>query len=202
MSLGKTIKKLRRERDMTQEQLAEILSISPQAVSRWETDMAMPDISLIAPLCNLFDITSDELLGIDLTRRQKEIDDIRNEAFKYSMRGYLDKAREILENGLKKYPDNCDIINHLMHVSFSQKHTTGDKKYLDEAIRLGEKLLEKSTEDGIRHGAIQILCFSYKDAGREEEAVKMAETMPVMATSREMLMSCIYSARQAKNEQL
>ena len=51
MSFGKTIKKLRREREMTQEQLAEILSISPQAVSRWETDMAMPDISLIAPLC-------------------------------------------------------------------------------------------------------------------------------------------------------
>lgn len=197
MSFGNTIKKLRRERDMTQEALADILSISPQAVSRWETDMAMPDISLIAPLCNLFDITSDELLGIDLTRRQKEIDDIRNEAFKYSMRGYLDKAREILENGLKKYPDNCDIINHLMHVSFSQKHTTGDKKYLDETIRLGEKLLEKSTEDDIRHGAIQILCFSYKDAGRVEEAEKMAKTMPVMATSREMLMSCIYSGDKA-----
>ena len=39
MSFGKTIKKLRREREMTQEQLAEVLSISPQAISRWETDM-------------------------------------------------------------------------------------------------------------------------------------------------------------------
>ena len=65
MSFGKTIKNLRRKHDMTQERLAEILSISPQAISRWETDMAMPDISLIAPLCNLFNITSDELLGID-----------------------------------------------------------------------------------------------------------------------------------------
>ena len=59
MSFGKTIKDLRRKHDMTQEHLAEILSISPQAISRWETDMAMPDISLIAPLCNLFNITSN-----------------------------------------------------------------------------------------------------------------------------------------------
>ena len=83
MSFGKTIKDLRRKHDMTQEHLAEILSISPQAISRWETDMAMPDISLIAPLCNLFNITSDELLGIDLTRRQQTISTICDEAHKY-----------------------------------------------------------------------------------------------------------------------
>lgn len=68
MSFGTKIKNLRRDHNMTQENLAEILSISPQAISRWETDMAMPDISLIAPICNLFNITADELLGISLAR--------------------------------------------------------------------------------------------------------------------------------------
>ena len=62
MSFGKTIKDLRRKHDMTQEHLAEILSISPQAISRWETDIAMPDISLIAPLCNLF-ITNQMIIS-------------------------------------------------------------------------------------------------------------------------------------------
>ena len=81
MSFGKTIKKLRRDREMTQEQLAEILSISPQAVSRWETDMAMPDISLIAPLCNLFNVTSDELLEIDLAQKQKNINEFKQKNF-------------------------------------------------------------------------------------------------------------------------
>lgn len=193
MSFGKTIKKLRRGRDMTQEQLAELLSISPQAVSRWETDMAMPDISLIAPLCNLFNITSDELLGIDLSRRQGEIDAICEEADKYSSRGHLEKARELLEDGLRKYPDSCDIIYNLMYVSSWQKDSTGDRKYLDEAIKWGEKLLEQSTEDYQRHSAIQVLCYSYKDAGRLDEAVKMAESMPFMAISREMLLPHVYS---------
>ena len=193
MSFGKTIKNLRREHDMTQERLAEILSISPQAISRWETDMAMPDISLIAPLCNLFNITSDELLGIDLTRRQQTISTICDEADKYSSRGYLEKAREILEDGLQKYPDNCDIIYNLMYVSSWQKDVTGDRKYLEEAIKWGEKILEQSTVDHQRHSAIQVLCFSYRDVGRLDEAVKMAKSMPYMAVSQEMLLSSIYS---------
>ena len=43
MSFGTTIRKLRRDKEMTQEQLAEMLSISAQAVSRWENDSAMPE---------------------------------------------------------------------------------------------------------------------------------------------------------------
>ncbi len=193
MSLGKTIKELRRKYDMTQERLAEILSISPQAVSRWETDVAMPDISLILPLCNLFNITSDELLGIDVTRRLEAVEEICDEADKYSRRGYLEKARKILEEGLQKYPDNCDIIYALMYVSSMQKDATGDIKFLNEAIKWGEKILKQSTEDYQRRGAIQILCFSYRDAGRLDEAVKMAESMPIMCVSQEMLLTSVYS---------
>ena len=115
MSFGKTIKSLRRKHDMTQERLADALSISPQAVSRWETDMAMPDISLIAPLCNLFNITADELLGIDLNRKDEAVKALCDEAAKYYTRGYCEKAREILEEGIRKFPDNCEIIEELMH---------------------------------------------------------------------------------------
>ena len=116
MSFGKTIKRLRRERDMTQDELAEILSISPQAVSRWETDAAMPDISLIAPLCNLFHVTADSLLEIDVSRQQEEIWKICSEASKYSDRGYLSEARQILEDGLRRYPDSLDLAESLMFV--------------------------------------------------------------------------------------
>ena len=52
MTLGQNIKKLRRNADMTQEELAEMLSISSQAVSRWEVGTAMPDISLLPSLGN------------------------------------------------------------------------------------------------------------------------------------------------------
>ena len=67
---------------MTQEQLADILSISPQAVSRWETDAAMPDISLLPPIANLFNVTTDRLLGMEAYQkdlRKAEFDEAFHE---------------------------------------------------------------------------------------------------------------------------
>ncbi len=198
MSFGKTIKKLRRERELTQEELAEMLSISPQAVSRWETEITMPDISLIAPLCNLFDVTSDELLGIDLTKKQEAIDAICEEAKKYSCRGYFEEARRILENGRKQYPDNLDIVYRLMYLSYGQYGASGKKqRYLGEAIQWGEMLLAKSTKDAQRHSAIQVLCFCYRDAGRLEEAERMAFSMPNIAVSQDCLLRHIYSGTKS-----
>ena len=49
---------------MTQEKLAEYLHVSFQAVSKWETGAATPDLSLIVPLARLLDVTTDELFGI------------------------------------------------------------------------------------------------------------------------------------------
>ena len=61
---------------MTQEKLAEYLNISPQAVSRWENDAAMPDVSLLSVLANLFDVTTDYLLGVDISQKERDINAI------------------------------------------------------------------------------------------------------------------------------
>ena len=120
MTFGQIIKKLRREADMTQEMLAELLSVSAQAVSRWENDSAMPDIALLVPLANLFHVTTDYLLGVDISKREQIIGDIRKEADGYSSRGYYEKARDILEDGLRRYPENHALMHDLMYVSDSQ----------------------------------------------------------------------------------
>lgn len=62
-SLGKTIKRLRACKGETQEQLAEKLHISCQAVSKWENNAALPDISLLPQISDHFGISIDELLG-------------------------------------------------------------------------------------------------------------------------------------------
>ncbi len=67
MHIGTIIKNLRHKKGLTQEELAAKLGLTSRAVSQWECEKTEPDISLIGPLCNLFDITSDELLGIDIT---------------------------------------------------------------------------------------------------------------------------------------
>jgi transcriptional regulator with XRE-family HTH domain len=50
MSFGSTIKRFRKEKGYTQDQLANLLSVTPQAISRWENNSAMPDISLLIPI--------------------------------------------------------------------------------------------------------------------------------------------------------
>ena len=65
------IKKLRKEKDMTQEQLAEYMGVSPQAVSRWETGTTCPDIFALPALAELFGFTVDGLLGVDEKEKQK-----------------------------------------------------------------------------------------------------------------------------------
>lgn len=64
-SIGTKIAFYRKSRGMTQEDLAEKLRVSAQAVSKWENDIACPDILLLAPLSKLFGTTTDELLSAD-----------------------------------------------------------------------------------------------------------------------------------------
>ena len=64
MTLGRRIAMLRKNQGWTQEQLGEKVGVSAQAVSKWENDLACPDISTLPVLADLFGITTDELLGI------------------------------------------------------------------------------------------------------------------------------------------
>lgn len=61
-TIGSRISKYRKEKGMTQEELASRLGVSSQAVSKWENDLSCPDISLLPALCQALGVTSDELL--------------------------------------------------------------------------------------------------------------------------------------------
>lgn len=62
-TIGKRIAELRKQKQMKQDDLAQLLGVSPQAVSKWENDQTCPDISLLPQLAKLLDVTVDELLS-------------------------------------------------------------------------------------------------------------------------------------------
>lgn len=62
MSLGENIKRLRKEKNLSQEQLAQMLNVSRQAISKWESGTTYPDISNLVLLRNIFDVTLDNLV--------------------------------------------------------------------------------------------------------------------------------------------
>lgn len=196
MNIGTTIKKLRRGKDMTQETLAEYLGVSVSAVSQWEAEKTAPDLSLIPSLCNLFEVTADELLGIDLEAKQKKIREIVEQSYSFESRGYTMEAHDILTEGLRQFPDSFDIMEVLMNNNYYLMYDSTLSEDIrnqsrDEAIRLGELILEKCLDDEKRHSAIQILCFIYPMVGMTERARELASKMPVMAVSRDYLYASI-----------
>ena len=70
LKIGEKIKAKRRERDLTQEELATILGVSKAAVSKWENEESLPDITMLPQLAQLFHITMDELFDYTLAYKQ------------------------------------------------------------------------------------------------------------------------------------
>ena len=64
LNFGENLKKLRRSLDMTQDELAEALGLSIQAISRYETQSAYPDIEMLPVIAGYFGVTVDSLLGV------------------------------------------------------------------------------------------------------------------------------------------
>lgn len=85
--IGKFICKCRKEKNLTQEQLAEKLNITSKSISRWENGKTMPDLSLMKPLCEKLDITINELLSgekISKNNIEKKTENILINTIKYS----------------------------------------------------------------------------------------------------------------------
>lgn len=80
-SISEKIHELRKAKGLSQERLGEIIGVSGQAVSKWEKADSLPDITIIPDLCEALEVTSDELLGVTATIKNKNC---MNDLFSYS----------------------------------------------------------------------------------------------------------------------
>ena len=196
MTIGATIKQLRQEQDITQEQLADALGITSRAVSQWETDTTAPDISQLPALANFFDVTTDHLLGVDTARKEEEVGKILDQVNKYGNEGRDDKIIEYLSEKIKKYPKEPILLNYLAFALdehyFNHKNADDEKlkkEKSEQIISLCERALKyyKPTEDN--SFAKQTLVYHYQEIGELDKAREIAESLPIIACTRDMLYS-------------
>ena len=175
MSIGTTIKKLRRDRNITQEQLAELLGVSTNAVSQWECDKTAPDISHLPVLANIFEVSADVLLEIDIakSKKQTEIKEFTAKCAELHSQGKTEERLKLCREMQKKYPNDETVQYNLMKVL---KTGYVDESF-DEIVMLGEQLLQ-STNMEYRTGAIRGLCLTYLDKGNREKALQYADMIP------------------------
>ena len=178
MNIGAMIKDLRRQNDMTQEQLAEHLGVSVSAISQWESGKTMPDISLLPPIANLFGVSADTLLGINVHQIQAKVEQHKREYdVLYKERRYaemLEAARRIN----KEIPNNPELMGSLAFALTIGEYAA-EKENIDEAIRLYKLILEKSVDNVLRFRASANLCRLYAEKKKDREQARFyAQQLP------------------------
>lgn len=145
MEIGKIIKQARVNKKITQEQLAEAIGVTTQAVSKWETNCSYPDITLIPAIANYLDVSSDELLGIKLEERKNKINNIINKNNDLINQRFLDDSLNLITESLKIYPNDERLLNALTKCYWARMQMTYDKpEYFEYRQQLKKMIIENA----------------------------------------------------------
>lgn len=157
--LSENLKKYRLLKNLTQEDVADLLGVTPQSVSKRERAECYPDITLLPALANIFKTSIDMLLGMDTIRAQQTLHDIHELASDYQKGGNFTLAENVYRDALRIYPDNAGMILGLAGVMALE-----DKS--EEAIELMERGLPLSENEKQKSTARAALCFLYLKCGK------------------------------------
>ena len=181
-SIGEKIKEYRQKKQMTQEQLASCLNVTFQTVSKWETGISSPDLSLIAPLTKVFHISADELLGISDVEADKRYEELKQDYERTFKTEYFVRRQRICEIAVSEYPGDMEWLNNLAWVVSNRSFSYEDNdRYIAEqekAIKLFDAVIKNCKDDLIKGSAIQGITQLLGWRGRRDEARKYAEMIP------------------------
>ena len=196
LNIGNQIKRLRRERDITQEEFASVLGVSYQSVSRWENNTCYPDIELLPTIADFFGISIDRLMGVDEAAGKSKVAQYTSRFQDAVSQGRIDDCISIARNGVAEYPNNYELLNRLMYVLFLSGDSDGNipewqenmQKYDSEITMLGERIMKYCPDQNIRLEAAGRLAFQHCEMGRKELGRAIYETLPSQKYCKEVQM--------------
>ena len=211
LELGNNIRQLRRRGKRTQEQLAEALGVTSQAVSRWESGGCFPDMNLIPSIANYFGVSIDELFGYT-NQREQRIDDLVTQIYemKWKNNGVdrnIDECIAFARDTLVEFPGNDKLMLSLAsvlltagYVRYGECHLVNEEGYTiydtekhktyaewREALPLYEKALQTLPLGKLRDRAVEELSQLYLNMGEHEKGMALADSAADMWNSREFL---------------
>lgn len=173
LHLGQNIQSYRKERGMTQEQLAEAMGVTVGAISKWENGLSNPDISMIVELADFFEISVDVLLGYYMEK--KSIKDTAEYIKKLGKEKRYEEGEAESKKALQKYPNNFQIVYASAELEGNRGLECKDSEAIRNSIRLLEKadqLIEQNEDERISSAEIQIrIGRNYGYLGQYDEAI-------------------------------
>ncbi len=195
MSLGAVIRKYRKIRNMTQEEMAGRLGVTAPAVNKWENENSYPDITLLAPIARLLDISLDTLLSFQEELTQEEINEIVSEADLKLKETSYDEAFQWAKKKLEQYP-NCEQLILNIAVIFDVQRivqkVAKEEEYDKYICSLYIRVLD-SDDEAMRIRAADSLVGYYMRKKEYEKAEKYLEYFSVQNPERKRKQAQIYA---------
>lgn len=189
--LSENLKKYRILKNLTQENVAEYLGITPQSVSKWERGDSYPDITFLPALANIFETSIDVLIGMDTIRAEKTRYEIHKTASEFQQAGDYSSAERVYRDALLIYPSKPGMILGLAGVLALQGKTTEAIEWMERGLPLSNNEKQKATSRAV-------LCFLYLKCGQTEKADALASILPHTRESREVIQPLIASRIEEK----
>ena len=182
--LSENLKKYRIMKNLTQEDVAGYLGLTPQSISKWERGECYPDITLLPALANIFETSIDLLIGMDAIRAQETRYNIHKKASEFQRDGDYISAEKVYRDALLIYPNKPGMILGLAGVLALQEKS-------EEAIELIERGLPLSINEKQKSTMRATLCFLYLKCGKTDKATELAAELPHIRESREIIQPLI-----------
>ena len=181
LNLSYNLVRLRREKKITQEELADFIGVTKASVSKWENRQSTPDILLLPQLAAFFDVTVDELLGYEpqLSPEQirKRYMELTADFANLTMAEALEKTRKLVHRYYSCYPFLLQVcVLYLNHYMLARQEEEG-KQILLEADRLCDRIIKNCSEVGICKDAISVKAAVMLQLGKPSEAVEILEPL-------------------------
>ena len=168
--IGEKIKSLRKQKNISQEVLANYLGVSFQSVSKWENGNTMPDVIMIPEIASFFGVSTDELFDFNLLEINKQVGKICYDAAKYRQSDPA-TSEKILREGLLRFPGNDIILNNLLYAMDYDTRA-------EEKIVICKSLIESTRDDSVKYDACRILAECYKKTGQQDLVEPTLEMIP------------------------
>ncbi|MCI8560237.1 MAG: helix-turn-helix domain-containing protein [Dorea sp.] len=195
MSLGKVIRKYRKIRNLTQEEMAGRLGVTAPAVNKWEKENSYPDITLLAPIARLLDISLDTLLSFREDLTEEEINGIICEADLKLKEGPYDEAFRWAKKILEQYPNCEQLILNIAIIFDAQRIMQAvfqEAEYDEYFCSLYSRVLD-SKDEAARIRAADSLVSFYIRKKQYKKAEKYLEYFSIQNPERKRKQAQIYA---------
>lgn len=159
-NIGKKISQLRKDKKITQQQIADFIGVTKASVSKWETGMTYPDITFLPLLAAFFDCSIDELMGYSELSK-KEIENIYNEMKKKLTKNPQDslkRIRHLVKRYWSCYPLVFSMASLMVnHIELITSNSEEMLEVMEESQRYVQHVVDNDTDEGTRVQAKMLL---------------------------------------------